>query len=350
MDDMLWMAVVAVGAAVFFAIVFSSRKKKPARPVIAQKAPADSYEKAPQASEADKPEAKPEPEGPGVGLVEEGRGKPEEPASEQLRGRQSVQVNPKISTKALVHFEEATSGIRIMESVRRLEQTLPFPLRCFARRIDDGLWHPVAENAAYDVFLAVADLATSGYAIDELAASRFIAEMNQMAIRFETEAETEEADDILVRATALKKAIDTFDMELVFVLQTPGIIPKRDFSEAVARTGFVEVAKGALYRYGVEGAFPFVTLRREENTLGSVRLALDAACARTELNPFGLFLSLANDLAARLKLAITDTANRELTMQSVHVIEEQLARFYAGMRRAGLEPGSEDVLRVLRRR
>ena len=272
-------------------------------------------------------------------------------ASLEDEGKDIIRINPVAQTLAYIDFGNNTArGADVVNDISWLKSTLNFPIRYYARSVKDEKWYPVTSDKSYDAVACVLQLAKKNWSLDDISASLFISQLTQFAIRFESDASTEEASAIVERARKLAQWIRDYDLSLSFTLQTPGIIPARDFERAASLAGFKETGRTRwVYRPDPVTGDSIVSITRDDKSLGSITLSLDVPCAKTSDKPLELLFSLANDLCARLKLILTDGNGRELPTAAVHQIQHQLKDYYASMEKAGLEPGSEVVWEVLRK-
>ncbi|HAW45030.1 MAG TPA: hypothetical protein DCW60_01595 [Sutterella sp.] len=346
MDEYLWVFIVIACLAIFGLIVVFGRKPKEAKPAFTLSTDDNPYEKEPEKREV-APEAATDAEL-DFDMANEVK-EVDETEPLELPGLEVPPVNPVFSSAAYLPFDKPIAGEFLKSVASHLADTIPAPLTFYAKDTKENLWFAPKEGATYSAFAAVIALAGKSFVLDEIAASRFIAELTQVAIRFETEAEIEDATAMVSRARFLKAAIEAFDVEIAIALQSPAIVPLRDYLDAAKAAGFTHKTGGVCVYAPAKGAYPYIKVTRDDESLGSIMMTLDAPCAKVESAPLTTLFTLANDLASRLKLTITDGASNEITLSSIHDMSHQVEAFYAEMQKAGLVPGSVEVIRLFER-
>lgn len=275
----------------------------------------------------------------------------EAPAPLALAGVASAWAeDPLLDCVLELRCAHAVDGVTVFDAavpLSRLDLALPVFLVAWDARTQQ--WVQPDRFGFYSELLVAVQLASRRHALDAIAASRFIAAVQQVALALDADFDPPETDGIVARARELDRVCAQFDVQIGLTLEAQaGAWDMATLRGAAEQAGLAR-AGDARWQAVADvdgGAVPLFAMQCEGPPAGRVALELDVPLVPPAVRPLEALFGAAERLAARLGARIVDDNGRPIHAGSLPAIAEQLERLYGEMRAAGIEPGSARARRL----
>lgn len=241
----------------------------------------------------------------------------------------------------------AVDGVSVFDAaapLARMESALPVFLVAWDARSQQ--WVEPDRFGFYSELLVATQLANRRHRIDDIAASRFIAMVQQIALALDADFDTPDARRVVETATELDQLCARFDVQIGLTLHAPaGPWDALRVADAARVAGFAPAGPLRWERLTAEGQAVFA-LTAQALPTDRLALELDVPLAPMAANPLRSLFKAADALAIELGARVVDDNGRPVNAASLAGVAEQLEALYAEMRAAGIEPGSARALRL----
>ncbi|WP_419524743.1 hypothetical protein, partial [Duodenibacillus massiliensis] len=181
--------------------------------------------------------------------------------------------------------------------------------------------------------------------LDSMSASRFISLAERLAIDLPAEAEVPDGETILAKSEKVRRIVERFSQYLTFKLVGCRDIDDSALNQAAVACGFSYTEGHYEKREGTQTE-PLIVLGRMPEFKNELGLALNIALSVPASDPLAQIFSVANDLAARLDLELTDQLGAPMGSRAAAGVAPQLAERYREMQAAGAAAGSARARRI----
>ena len=241
----------------------------------------------------------------------------------------------------------AVDGVAVFDAAAPLAQAqLPLPVHVVAWDARSQRWVRPDRFGFYAELLVATQLAHRRQQLGEIEIARFLAAVEQIALRLDADFDAPEATHIRELATGLGETCVRFDVQIGLTLESSsGPWDGVRLSHAAALCG-MQHSDGHRWERRDESGRVLFTLVPSSLLTDRMTLELDVPLAPVEGDPLRLMFSAATQLAASLHARLVDDNGRPIDAASVAAIEAQLLALIVDMRAAGIEPGGERALRL----
>jgi hypothetical protein len=268
-------------------------------------------------------------------------------------------MDPLIDVLTLIELESPVYGeaaIQTLPSSRRVGTKI---FQVEGLNADSGEWEPLSYSVRYSAFQTGVQLANRGGALNEIEFSEFVMKTQAFADHFNASPEFPDMLEVISRARELDQFATEHDAQLSFTIQaqesawSPGYIHQH-----AAQLGFVagSVAGRLVIASDVIGNPPILSLIYDSRAaladdpklaaITHISLLLDVTHVASQLKPFPLMCSVAQQLAADMDGLITDDNGQPLTQESMNIIERDLGYLYSALEHRDLAAGSLQARRL----
>lgn len=257
--------------------------------------------------------------------------------------------DPKIDWVIELRCTHAVDGVALIDAALPLARLgSPLPMFLVAWDARSQQWVEPDRFGFYMELLVATQLASRAGRLDQIAASRFIAVVQQMAVALDADFDVPDVRQMVSMAEQLDQTVARFDVTIGLTLVHDGQDAAWDRSRlgaAAERAGLTQFEPARWELTDAAGA-TVVTLTAHDPAGGRLTLDLDVPLAPVAANPLKtLFVAgegLARDLGARL----VDDNGRLVSASSMDDVAPQLDALHAEMRAAGIEPGGARAQRL----
>ena len=241
----------------------------------------------------------------------------------------------------------AVDGVAVFDAaapLSRMESALPVFLVAWDARSQQ--WVEPDRFGFYGELLVATQLANRRHRIDEIAASRFIATVQQLAVALDADFDVPDATRVVGMAAELDRLCARFDVQIGMTLHAPaGPWDALRVAQAAQAAGLSPVEPNRWERLTAEGEAVFA-LTAEALPSDRLSLELDVPLAPVAADPLRSLFKAADTLAIELGARVIDDNGRPVNAASLAGVAERLEQLYAEMRAAGIEPGSTRARRL----
>nr|MCU0950165.1 hypothetical protein [Burkholderiaceae bacterium] len=226
----------------------------------------------------------------------------------------------------------------------RLERALPVFLVAWDARSQQ--WVEPDRFGFYAELLVATQLAHRKHKLDEIAASRFVSLVQQIAMALDADFDAPDVRQVVGMAQDLDQLLTRFDVQIGITLQAAvGPWEPARVAQAAAAAQLVPAGELRWERLDAAGA-PVFALTTPAARTDRLALELDVPLAPVAADPLRSLFKSADALAVELGARLIDDNGRPVNAASLSGIAEQLDALYAEMRSAGIEPGSARARRL----
>jgi hypothetical protein len=249
--------------------------------------------------------------------------------------------DPLLDCSLEIRCARAVDGVSVIEAAAMLAHT---PWRLSVHFVVwDGRhqqWVLPDRFGYYTDALASIQLADRRARIDADELERFVHTVQQLAAALDADVDVPDTERLLVMAQDLDRLCARFDIRIGLTVESTGPYwTGPQLRNAAQETGFVATSAQRWAYCDAQGD-PLYTLQVDPAEMNRVLLELDIAVASVAAQPFQAMVASARALADVLGARVVDDNGAPIEARSVAAIDAQLARVYADMRGAGIEPGS----------
>jgi hypothetical protein len=241
----------------------------------------------------------------------------------------------------------AVDGVAVFDAaapLARLERALPVFLVAWDARSQQ--WVEPDRFGFYAELLVATQLAHRKHKLDEIAASRFVSLVQQIAMALDADFDAPDVRQVVGMAQDLDQLLTRFDVQIGITLQAAvGPWEPARVAQAAAAAQLVPAGELRWERLDAAGA-PVFALTTPAARTDRLALELDVPLAPVAADPLRSLFKSADALAVELGARLIDDNGRPVNAASLSGIAEQLDALYAEMRSAGIEPGSARARRL----
>jgi hypothetical protein len=241
----------------------------------------------------------------------------------------------------------AVDGVTVFDAaspLARMETALPVFLVAWDARTQH--WVEPDRFGFYSELLVATQLAHRKHCIDEIAASRFVATVQQIALALDADFDAPDVKRVVAMAAQLDQLCTRFDVQIGMTLNAPaGPWDALRVAHAAQAAGLVAAGPMRWERLADRGQLLF-TLSAPDLPTDKLSLELDVPLAPASEDPLRKLFKAADALAIDLGARVIDDNGRPVNAASLSGVAEQLDELYAQMRNAGIEPGSARARRL----
>ena len=277
---------------------------------------------------------------------------PVEVTSEALRTpsallRPNWTEDPLLDCSLEIRCARAVDGVSVIDAAALLAHTswrLPVHFVVWDGRHQQ--WVLPDRFGYYTDALASIQLADRRTRIDGDELDRFVHTVQQLAVALDADVDVPDTARLLAMAEDLDRLIARFDIRIGLTVESTGPYwTGPQLRNAAQEAGFVATSAQRWAYCDAQGD-PLYILQVDPARMNRVLLELDIAAAPVATQPFPSMVESARALAARLGARVVDDNGAAIEARSVEAIDAQLARVYADLRAAGIEPGSVRARRL----
>lgn len=303
-----------------------------------------------ESESAQAPEEKPAPREPEQKELNFSQTSVEVPRYVRPAGHRLAEIDEGV--EAVAHFTPEAGEYFTPEAIAMCEAAvrdteMPFPLNLSFFNADTGFWSaslPAGCRTCSQIYLSV-QTADSVKGLDSMSASRFISLAERLAIDLPAEAEVPDGETILAKSEKVRRIVERFSQYLTFKLVGCRDIDDSALNQAAVACGFSYTEGHYEKREGTQTE-PLIVLGRMPEFKNELGLALNIALSVPASDPLAQIFSVANDLAARLDLELTDQLGAPMGSRAAAGVARQLAERYREMQAAGAAAGSARARRI----
>jgi len=199
----------------------------------------------------------------------------------------------------------------------------------------------------YTDALASIQLADRRARLDAEQIERFVQVVRQVASALDADVDLPDAQRLLVLAADLDRLCARFDIKIGLTVEASGTTTWTgpQLRSAAQEAGFVATRATRWLALDAQGD-PMYSLQADAAAMNRLALELDIAVAPIAARPFRAMAESAWSLAHALGARVVDDNGVLIDARSVEAIETQLAKVYADMQAAGIEPGGVRARRL----
>jgi hypothetical protein len=241
----------------------------------------------------------------------------------------------------------AVDGVSVFDAaapLARMETALPVFLVAWDARSQQ--WVEPDRFGFYSELLVATQLANRRHRIDEIAASRFIATVQQIAVALDADFDAPDVGRVVATAADLDQLCARFDVQIGLTLNAPA--GPWDAARVADAARAAELIPAGPMRWERRAANGLPVFALSAPTLPTDRLALelDVPLAPVAADPLRALFKAADVLAIELGARVIDDNGQPVNAASLSGVAEQLEALYAEMRAAGIEPGDARAQRL----
>jgi hypothetical protein len=255
--------------------------------------------------------------------------------------------DPMIDWVLELRCAHAVDGVTVFDAaapLARLESPLPVFLVAWDARTQQ--WVEPDRFGFYSELLVATPMAHRRHRIDEIAASRFVATVQQVAVALDADFDAPDVKRVVQMAGDLDQLCARFDVQIGITLHaTTAAWDASRVAQAAAAAGLVATAP-ARWECVREAGEPLFCLSAQALPTDRLALELDVPLAPVAADPLRTLFKVADTLAIDLGARLVDDNGRPVNAASLSGVAEQLDALYAEMRAAGVEPGSARARRL----
>jgi hypothetical protein len=255
--------------------------------------------------------------------------------------------DPLLDCSLEIRCARAVDGVSVIDAAAVLAHTawqLPVHFVVWDGRSQQ--WVMPDRFGYYTDALASIQLADRRTRIGEAELERFVHVVRQMAAALDADVDAPDAERLLVMAHDLDRLCARFDVRIGLTVESAGPYwTGPQLRNAAQESGFVAVSAQRWMWPNAQGDALF-TLQVDPAQMNRVSLELDIATAPVQAQAFRTMVDSAFDLAGVLGARVVDDNGAPIEARAVDAIDAQLAKVYAEMRDAGIEPGSVRARRL----
>jgi hypothetical protein len=249
--------------------------------------------------------------------------------------------DPLLDCSLEIRCARAVDGVSVIDAAALLAHTqwqLPVNFVVWDGRHQQ--WVLPDRFGYYTDALASIQLADRRARIDAAELDRFVHVVQQLAAALDADVDVPDTARLLVMAQDLDRLCARFDIRIGLTVESTGPYwTGPQLRNAAQETGFVPTSAQRWVCCDAQGD-PLYSLQADPAEMNRVLLELDIAVAPVAAQPFRAMVESAWALAGVLGARVVDDNGAPIEARSVDAIDAQLARVYADMRAAGIEPGS----------
>ena len=257
--------------------------------------------------------------------------------------------DPKIDWVIELRCTHAVDGVALIDAALPLARLgSPLPLFLVAWDPRSQQWVEPDRFGFYMELLVATQLASRAGRLDPIAASRFIAVVQQMAVGLDADFDVPDVRQMVSMAEQLDQTVARFDVTIGLTLAHDGQGPAWDLTRigvAAAGAGFTQFEAARWELTDANGA-TVVTLTAHDPAGARLTLDLDVPLAPVSASPLATLYSAGERLARDLGALLVDDNSRPVTAASINEVAPQLDALYAEMRAAAIEPGGARAQRL----
>jgi hypothetical protein len=248
--------------------------------------------------------------------------------------------DPLLDCSLEIRCSRAVDGVSVIDAASLLAHTpwqLPVHFVVWDGRHQQ--WVLPDRFGYYTDALASIQLADRRARIDAAELDRFVQVVQQLAGTLDADVDVPDTERLLVMAQDLDRLCARFDIRIGLTVESTGPYwTGPQLRNAAQEAGFVATSAQRWVYCDAQGD-PLYSLQVDPAEMNRVLLELDIAAAPVAAQPFLNMVESARELARLLGARVVDDNGAPIEERSVAAIEAQLARVYADMRGAGIEPG-----------
>lgn len=241
----------------------------------------------------------------------------------------------------------AVDGVTVFDAVAPLsEAQLPLPTHVVVWDARNQQWIKPDRFGFYTELLVAVQLVHRHAKLTEVEVARFLAAVEQIAVRLDADFDAPEVGFITQAVAQLEQTVARFDVQVsVTLVSTGGPWDSTQLAHATVASGFVRADS---QRWECRDDFNRTLFALLSASLLADRLTLelDVPLVPTESESLGRMFDAAASLATQLSARVVDDNGRDIDGASTAAIESQLAALLSGMRAAGIEPGGARAQRL----
>jgi hypothetical protein len=271
------------------------------------------------------------------------------PQGSHAGGASAWVEDPKIDWVIELRCTHAVDGVALIDAalpLARLGSPLPMFLVAWDPRSQQ--WVEPDRFGFYMELLVATQLASRAGRLDQIAASRFIAVVQQMAVSLDADFDVPDVRQMVSMAEQLDQTVARFDVTIGLTLAHDGQGPAWDLSRigiAAAAVGMTPF-EATRWELADDNGATVVTLTAHEPAGVRLTLDLDVPLAPVAAGPLKTLYALGERLARDLGAHLVDDNGRPVTAASIDEVAPQLEALYAEMRAAAIEPGGARAQRL----
>lgn len=255
--------------------------------------------------------------------------------------------DPLLDCSLEIRCAHAVDGVSVIDAAAPLAHaSWPLPVNFVVWDGRHQQWVLPDRFGYYTDALASIQLADRRSRIDAATIEQFVRAVQELAVRLDADVDVPDAERLLVMASDLDRLCARFDVRIDLTLESTGAYwTGPQLRNAAHECGFVATS-AQRWAFNDARGEPLYTLQLDPAAMNRVILELDIAVAPVAAQPFRAMVESAWALAGLLGARVVDDNGAAIDERSVAAIEAQLARVYADMRGAGIEPGSTRARRL----
>lgn len=257
--------------------------------------------------------------------------------------------DPKIDWVIELRCAHAVDGVALIDAALPLARLgSPLPMFLVAWDARSQQWVEPDRFGFYMELLVATQLASRAGRLDQIAASRFIAVVQQMAVALDADFDVPDVRQMVSMAEQLDQTVARFDVTIGLTLVHDGQDVAWDRSRigaAAERAGLTPFEPARWELTDAAGA-TVITLTAHDPAGGRLTLDLDVPLAPVAANPLKTLFMVGQELAHDLGARLVDDNGRLVTASSIDEVAPQLDALHAEMQEAGIKPGGARAQRL----
>jgi len=257
--------------------------------------------------------------------------------------------DPKIDWVIELRCTHAVDGVALIDAALPLARLgSPLPMFLVAWDARSQQWVEPDRFGFYMELLVATQLASRASRLDQIAASRFIAVVQQMAVALDADFDVPDVRQMVSMAEQLDQTVARFDVTIGLTLVHDGQDAAWDRSRigaAAERAGLTQFEPARWELTDAAGA-TVVTLTAHDPAGGRLTLDLDVPLAPVAANPLKTLFLVGEGLARDLDARLVDDNGRLVTASSIDDVAPQLDALHAEMQAAAIKPGGARAQRL----
>lgn len=257
--------------------------------------------------------------------------------------------DPKIDWVIELRCAHAVDGVALIDAALPLARLgSPLPMFLVAWDARSQQWVEPDRFGFYMELLVATQLASRAGRLDQIAASRFIAVVQQMAVVLDADFDVPDVRQMVSMAEQLDQTVARFDVTIGLTLVHDGQDAAWDHSRISAAAERAGLTQFETSRWELTDAADatVVTLTAHDPAGGRLTLDLDVPLAPVAANPLKTLFVVGEGLARDLGARLVDDNGRLVTASSIDDVAPQLDALHAEMQAAAIKPGGARAQRL----
>jgi hypothetical protein len=248
----------------------------------------------------------------------------------------------------------AVDGVTVFDAIAPLTQAqLPLPTHVVVWDARSQQWVKPDRFGFYTELLVAVQLAHRRARLGAVEVARFLAAVEQIAMRIDADFDAPDAAYIAQTALQLEQTSARFDVQVgLTLISASGPWDRARLVQAAAASGLspAEATDADRWEARDESGRALYAVQPSSLLADCLSLELDVplmpGAAHAETVPLRRMFDTAAQLATQLSARVVDDNGRDIDAASLAAVEAQLQALLGEMRAAGIEPGGARALRL----